>query len=207
MFEKFLLDLDLVKLHKIVGIPQVLALQFGHGFGLVVDRHHLSDHDPFGPYRKGAKMNVRYIVDLSADDQEQLESFVRSGSRLVRNVKRAQILLAANQGASDAKIAGTVTVGTSTVYRTKRRFVEGGVELAINDDPRPGAGRKLTGKEEALLVATACASPPEGRAKWTCELLAGEIVRLTDHATLSRETVRRRLAGNKPSTLMSLGDT
>lgn len=97
----------------------------------------------------------------------------------------------------NAQIAGAVRVGTSTVYRTKRRLVEGGLELAINDDPRPGAGRKLTGKEEALLVATACSSPPEGRAKWTCELLAEKVVCLTEHTGLSRETVRRRLAENE----------
>src|SRR5216683_3597105 len=62
--------------------------------------------------------------------------------------------------------------------------------------PRPGARRKLTGKEEALLVATAYSKPPAGRARWTLELLAGEMVKLTEHGGLSRETVRRRLAEN-----------
>src|SRR6266513_2961358 len=61
---------------------------------------------------------------------------------------------------------------------------------------RPAAERKLTGKQEALLVATACASPPEGRARWTLELLAGAMVKLTEHKSLSHETVRRRLAEN-----------
>jgi transposase len=87
-------------------------------------------------------------------------------------------------------------VGGSTVYRTKRRFVEGNLERALSEDPRPGAERKLTGKEEALLVATACASPPEGRARWTLEFLAEAMVKLTDHESLSHETVRRRLAEN-----------
>jgi len=58
------------------------------------------------------------------------------------------------------------------------------------------ASRKLTGKEEALLVATACSKPPEGRARWTLELLAGEMVKLTEHGDVSRETIRRRLAEN-----------
>lgn len=62
--------------------------------------------------------------------------------------------------------------------------------------PRTGAERKLTGKEGALLVATGCASPPAGRARWTLTLLADEVVRLTEHDSLSRETVRRRLADN-----------
>src|SRR5438067_13087293 len=83
-----------------------------------------------------------------------------------------------------------------TVYRTKRRFVEGNLERALTEEPRPGAERKLTGKQEALLVATACAKPPAGRARWTLELLAGEMVKLTDHESLSHETVRRRLAEN-----------
>ena len=83
------------------------------------------------------------------------------------------------------------------MYRTKRRFVEGNLERALSEEPRPGAERKLTGKEEALLVATACAKPPAGRARWTLELLAGEMVRLTEHESLSRETVRRRLAENE----------
>ena len=99
-------------------------------------------------------------------------------------------------GCGDEEIARSVGVGGSTVYRTKRRFVEGNLEQALSEEPRPGAERKLTGKEEALLVATACTKPPAGRARWTLELLAGEMVRLTDHETLSHETVRRRLAEN-----------
>ena len=118
------------------------------------------------------------------------------GKHAARKLKRAQILLAADAGVADETIAISLDVGVSTVCRVKRRFVEGGVERALNEEPRPGAARKLTGKEEALLVATACASPPEGRARWTLELLAGEMVRLTAHASLSRETVRRRLAEN-----------
>jgi Winged helix-turn helix len=66
------------------------------------------------------------------------------------------------QHCGDEEIARTVAVGGSTVYRTKRRFVEGNLERALSEDPRPGAERKLTGKEEALLVATACATPPRG---------------------------------------------
>jgi transposase len=105
-------------------------------------------------------------------------------------------LLAAAAGASDEAIAANVGVGESTVYRTKRRFVLGNLEAALSEEPRPGASRKLSGKDEALLIATACSSPPAGRARWTLELLADELVRLTVHASVSRETVRRRLAEN-----------
>src|ERR1700716_1296582 len=78
---------------------------------------------------------------------------------------------------------------------TKRRFLVGNLEEALSEEPRPGASRKLSGKEEALLIATACSNPPEGRARWTLELLADELVRLTEH-DISRETVRRRLTEN-----------
>ena len=88
-------------------------------------------------------------------------------------------------------------MGTSTVYRTKRRFVEGDIEHALAEAQRPGGRRKLSGKEEALLVAQACSAPPKGRARWTLELLAGEMVKLTSHESLSRETVRRRLEENQ----------
>src|SRR5262249_20590779 len=87
---------------------------------------------------------------------------LRGGKRAAHKLKRAQILLAADAGASDATIATSVAVGESTVYRTKRRFVEGNLDFALSEEPRPGATRKLSGKEEALLVATACSSPPEG---------------------------------------------
>src|SRR2546423_4338592 len=141
-------------------------------------------------------MNVRYRVELSQAERSELTAMLSKGKRAARKLKRAQILLAADAGCSDEEIARTVAVSGSTVYRTKRRFVEGNLERALSEEPRPGAERKLTGKEEALLVATACASPPEGRARWTLKLLAGEMVRLTAPASLSRETVRRRLAEN-----------
>jgi hypothetical protein len=74
--------------------------------------------------------------------------------------------------------------------------VLGNLEAALSEEPRPGAERKLSGKEEALLVATACSRPPAGRGRWTLELLAGELVRITEHPSISRETVRRRLGEN-----------
>jgi transposase len=142
-------------------------------------------------------MNLRYRVELSQAERAELAALLNGGKHAARKLKRAQILLAADAGASDDEIARNVSVGGSTVYRTKRRFVLGNLEAALSEEPRPGAERKLTGKEEALLVATACSKPPAGRARWTLELLAGEIVKLTEHAGLSRETVRRRLAENE----------
>lgn len=138
-------------------------------------------------------MNVRYIVELTPSEREALKTLVASGTKQARKLKRALVLLASDAGAQDAAIATTVRISTSSIYRTKRRFVEGGIEHALNDDPRPGAGRKLSAKDEATLVALACSKPPAGRARWTLELLAGEVVRLTEHDRVSRETIRRRL--------------
>src|SRR5436853_522860 len=141
-------------------------------------------------------MNVLYHVELSQAERGELTTMLSKGKRAARKLKRAQILLAADAGCSDEEIARTVAVSGSTVYRTKRRFVEGNLERALSEEQRPGAERKLTGKEEALLVATACASPPPGRSRWTLELLADAMVKLTEHESLSGETVRRRLAEN-----------
>jgi transposase len=139
-------------------------------------------------------MNIRYRVDLSDIERTQLTALLNGGKHAARKIKRAQILLAADAGVSDEVIASSVSVGGSTVYRTKRRFVQGNLDLALSEEVRPGASRKLSGKETALLVATACSNPPEGRKRWTLDLLAGAMVRMTEHEAVSRETVRRRLA-------------
>jgi transposase len=143
----------------------------------------------------GSATHIRYRVELEDSERQQLEAIVAGGTRPVRRVKRAQILLAAGAGVSDAEIAATLQVGTSTVDRTKQHFVEHGVDRALAEEPRPGGKRKLTGTEKALLVATACAQPPAGRAHWT--LLASTLVRLTAHTRVSRATVGRRLAENR----------
>jgi len=139
-------------------------------------------------------MNVRYRVTLTPDEREHLEALVRGGKGAARRLKRAQILLAANAGSTDETIARNVAVGTSTIYRTKQRFVEEGLEQALSEAPRPGAPRKLGASDESLLIALACSQAPAGRSQWTMELLADELVRLTAHESLSGETVRRRLA-------------
>jgi transposase len=141
-------------------------------------------------------MNIRYRVELTQSERDELTALLSGGRHAARRLKRAQILLAADAGADDAQIAATVRVSGSTIYRTRRRFVEANLEGALSEEPRPGAERKLSGKEEALLVATACSKPPPGRARWTLELLAGALVKLTGHDELSRETVRRRLVEN-----------
>ena len=104
-------------------------------------------------------MNVRYRIELSQAARDELTAMLGGSEHAARKLKRAQILLAADRGCRDEEIARTVSVSLSTVGH---RFVEGNLERALSEEPRPGAERKLTGKEEALLVAIACAKPPAG---------------------------------------------
>ena len=142
-------------------------------------------------------MNVRYLVSLTQTEREHLVALLSGGRHAARKLKRAQILLAADAGSSDDDIAGIVGASGSTIYRTRQRFVTGNLELALSEQQRAGVRRKLTDKQEALLVATACSNPPPGQKRWTLNLLADEMVKLTDHDDLSRETVRRRLQENE----------
>ena len=89
-------------------------------------------------------MNVRYRVELSEIERAELATLLRGGRRAARTLKRAQILLAADAGESEQAIARHVAVSASTVCRTKRRFVEGNLERALSEEPRPGAARLLS---------------------------------------------------------------
>ncbi len=175
---------------------QILALLGREGFCVATQTGHPIQLFVRASNEEEVRMNVRYRVELSQTERNELTALLSGGKHAARKLKRAQILLAADAGAGDEEIARGVGVGGSTVYRTKRRFVLGNLEAALREEPRPGASRKLSGKEEALLVATACSKPPAGRARWTLVLLAGELVKLTEHDGVSRETVRRRLAEN-----------
>ena len=84
-------------------------------------------------------MNIRYRVELTQSERDELTALLSGGRHAARRLKRAQILLAADAGAGDAQIAATVRVSGSTIYRTKRRFVEANLEGALSEEPRPGA--------------------------------------------------------------------
>jgi transposase len=141
-------------------------------------------------------MNVRYRVELSQSEREELGALVSGGKLPVRRLKRIQILLAADAGVADEAIAASVQTSGSTIYRTKKRFVEINLEAALSEEPRPGAARKLSAKQEVQLVALACSDPPQGCARWTLKLLANALVEVIDHPSVSRETIRRRLDDN-----------
>ncbi len=135
----------------------------------------------------------KYKVELTQSERSALIETSGRGKPLARTVKRALVLLKADEGLLDREAAEAVSLSAATVARVRRRFVEEGVEAAINDRPRPGRGRKLNGKQEAHLVAVACSNAPEGHAHWTLQLLADQVVAMEFAGSISLETVRQIL--------------
>lgn len=107
---------------------------------------------------------AKYVVDLTEEERERLLQFIRKGKPGARKVARANTLLLADEGRTDREVADALHIGTATVGRIRKRFVEEGLEVALAECPRPGQRPKLTGKEEAHLIAVACSDPPEGHA-------------------------------------------
>jgi transposase len=99
----------------------------------------------------------------------------------------------ASESYPDNAISSTLRINVSTVERTREKFVVGGLEYALEDRPHPEKPRKLDGKQEAFLVATACSTAPEGRTRWTMQLLAEQLINLGIVDSISDETVRQTL--------------
>ena len=135
----------------------------------------------------------KYKVELTQSERSALIETSGRGKPLARTVKRALALLKADEGLADREVAEAVSLSAATVARVRRRFVEEGVEAAINDRPRPGRGRKLNGRQEAHLVAITCSNAPEGHAHWTLQLLADQVVAMEFAGSISLETVRQIL--------------
>jgi transposase len=137
-----------------------------------------------------------YIVDLTQDERTYLLDFIRSGKRSARKLDRARILLLADEGKTDGEIAKALHTGVSTVQRTRQRFVEENLEGALDERRRPGRQRKLDEKGEAVLETLAHSEPPEGRKRWTLELLGDRLVQSKVVESISYETVRQELKKN-----------
>lgn len=140
-----------------------------------------------------AKSVAKYIVSLSDEERSQLRELVRKGKVSARRLNRAHILLQADAQTPDRAIAASLHVGTATVERTRKRFVEEGLEAALGEGPWPGGVRKLNDKQEAHLIALACSPAPEGRSRWTMQLLADRLVELQVVDSISDECVRTTL--------------
>ena len=135
----------------------------------------------------------KYLINLSDEERASLLEMTRKGTLKARKFKRAMILLKADEGLSDPQIMAAINVSRPCVERIRQRFVVDGMERALNEDQRPGQKRKLDGRAEATLIATACTEAPEGHERWTLRLLAGKMVQMQVVDSISYETVRRTL--------------
>jgi transposase len=141
----------------------------------------------------------RYRVTLTPTERQDLQKMASSGKAAARKLLRSRVLLLADQadggpGKSDPVIIDALGCSRATVERVRKQFVEDGLDATLN--PRPTTRvytRRLDGKAEAHLVAMACGTPPEGRARWTLQLLADRLVALGHVEALCDETVRRTL--------------
>jgi transposase len=148
----------------------------------------------------------RYKVTLEADERQQLHDLIAAGKAAARKLSHARILLkadAADGGPAwpDHRIADALEVSTTTVERVRQRFVEQGLDAALDRKlrERPARPIKLDGRAEAQLIALACSAPPEGRATWTMQLLADKLVELEVVESISDETVRTTLKKTRSS--------
>src|SRR5262245_53345140 len=134
----------------------------------------------------------KYVVDLTAEERTTREQLRQKGRSSARKWVRARILLPADEGFTDEEIATALDVGIATVERMRQRFVERNLE-AHTARPRPGGQGKLTGKQEAQLIAVACPPAPPGQGRWTLQLLAERVVALGFAPSIAREAVRQVL--------------
>lgn len=142
-------------------------------------------------------MTTKYHVCLTTENRQELESLIRSGESSARTQTRARILLLTDENQKKKKgaeeIASVLMCSLPTITNIRKKFVEGGVENALYDKARPGAIPKITGEVEAQLTLLACSAPPEGRARWTLQLLADRLVELKLVDSLSDVAVMHRL--------------
>ena len=148
----------------------------------------------------------RYKVTLDAGERQALSDLIAAGRAAARKLAHARILLKADAAEGgpawpDDRIAEALEVSVATVERVRQRFVEEGLDAALDRKPRehPARPPKLDGRAEARLIALACSAPPDGRDGWTMQLLADKLVELRIVDSVSDETVRRTLKKTKSS--------
>jgi transposase len=150
-------------------------------------------------------MKKQYHVNLTKEERNQLVTLLMGGTQKVREVKRAQILLKADDGWTDVQIAEALPVGRATVERIRKRYAEQGLAAALHDKKRNRIyERKMDGEVEAHLIALVNSPPPSGHRRWTLRLLADQLVQLEEVPieSISHETIRLILK----KTNLSLGD-
>jgi transposase len=144
----------------------------------------------------------QYRVFLNGKKRSELKRLVNTGTNKARKINRARILLLSDEspggksegmGKTDKEIIESLGVSARTVASTRQRYVEEGMEGALNEKPRSGKPPKLTGRDEAKLALIACSEPPEGRVRWSIRLLTDKVIELDIVDSISRETVRHYL--------------
>ena len=134
----------------------------------------------------------KYVVQLTDDERWHLQKMVRGGVSSAREVARVRILLKADADWSVVRIADALDVAPVPVCRIKKRFLDEGLQGAIEERQRPGRSPKLDEKSEARLIALACSAAPDGHDHWTLRLLAGRAVESGMVDSFSHEGTRKR---------------
>jgi putative transposase len=132
----------------------------------------------------------RIIIELKKKEILFLKKLLKAGTNKARKLTRANTLLLANKGKQSDEIAMLLSINRSTVAQVKKRYIEKGIDYALEEQPRSGQPVKYTKKHEAEIIAQACTKAPKGRKRWTVRLLTNEIKKKKDLRTLNRESVR-----------------
>ena len=132
----------------------------------------------------------RAIIRLTAQQVAYLRSFKKSARRTQREYDRANILLLLHKDKKDAEIEDFLEVERTTIWRTRKKFLEQGLLKALGEKARSGQPRKYGQNQEAEVIALACSDAPQGRTRWTLELLAATLNQKEGLQTISRETIR-----------------
>ena len=142
----------------------------------------------------------KWIVRLEAEERQQLEQLVRVGKAAAYKIRHANVLLAVDEseqgpGCTDEQVSRTLGMTVRSIEMLRRRFVEEGLQACLVHKKRgmPSVNRKFDGEKEAKLIALACGPPPKGRARWTLELLADQVVQLGIVESCGAETIRQTL--------------
>ena len=134
--------------------------------------------------------NEKHEVHLKETERRKLIGIVSKGRNKAVVIQRAHMLLKVDEGKTDAEISQMLYVSEQTIRRTRQRFVQEGLQAALEDKPHPATGSELDEKQEARIIALACSDPPAGQTRWTLELLTQEVLKDGIVTHLSPETVR-----------------
>lgn len=138
-------------------------------------------------------LKVKNQVKLKPNERKLLKQLISKGIEKARKITRCRILLLADEGKTDTQIIEALNTARNTIREVRTRYVQKGLNVAINEQTRPGAPQKFNGRQKAKITAIACSEPPEGRDRWTLRLIADKIVELKIADTISYKTVERVL--------------